>query len=259
VVMHYGGYLVPSDPWQSLARGRDLRLIEDAAHAAGLDRPTIFSDVAVYSFFGNKNMTTAEGGMVIAPDDATLNKVKQLRSHGMTRGTMQRLSSGMLDYDVTMLGYNYRMDELRAAIGLVQLHNLKSWNQQRGRLTSIYRELLDLYCKNVFVPFSMPRPSSNHIFPVVLPADVDRTQVANHLRGRGIQTSMHYPPIHKFSWYRDRFPSVSLPNTEEFCRRELTLPLHPKMNEADVETVVRGLADALARSHAAPAAGKMRV
>ena len=247
VVMHYGGYLVDGDIWHRFAQTRGLHLIEDAAHAAGLDRPAVSGDAAVFSFFGNKNMTTAEGGMVIARDQAVLRKVKQMRSHGMTSGTLERLAGPTLTYDVTMLGYNYRMDELRAAIGLVQLRNLKGWNKKREQLTSSYRRLLGTYCPDVFVPFSAPRPSAYHILPVILPEGVDRQHIAGRMRDARIHTSVHYPPIHRFSWYQNRFSSLRLPKTEEFCRRELTLPLHPGLEERDVETVVCALAETLSR------------
>ena len=246
-VMHYGGYLVDGDLWRHFARTRGLHLIEDAAHAAGLDRPAGFGDAAVFSFFGNKNMTTGEGGMVIARNQDVLDKVKQMRSHGMTSLTLQRLYGRALTYDVTMLGYNYRMDELRAAIGLVQLRKLKNWNEKRRKLTGSYRRLLGTYCPDVSVPFSMPRASSYHILPVVLPEGADRQRVADRMRDAGIQTSVHYPPIHRFSWYQNRYPSPLLPKTEKFCQRELTLPLHPKLEERDVDTVVCVLAEALSR------------
>jgi dTDP-4-amino-4,6-dideoxygalactose transaminase len=246
IVMHYAGYLVAGDVWRDFARARGLHVIEDAAHAAGLERPGVFGDAAVFSFFGNKNMTTAEGGMVIARDQEVLDSVKQMRSHGMTTGTMQRLGGRTLTYDVTMLGYNYRMDELRGAIGLAQLRNLRRWNEKRERLTGAYRRLLGMQCPDVSVPFATPRSSSYHILPAILPKNTDRQLVADRMRDTGIQTSMHYPPIHRFSWYQRRFPSVCLPKTEEFCRRELTLPLHPKMQEEDVEAAVGALAEALA-------------
>ena len=245
VVMHYAGYLVDGDIWRDFARTRGLLLIEDAAHAAGLDRSAGFGDAAVFSFFGNKNMTTGEGGMVIARKQDVLDKVKQMRSHGMTSLTLQRLYGRTLTYDVAMLGYNYRMDELRAAIGLVQLGHLKDWNEKRGKLTGAYRRLLGMYCPDVSVPFSMPRLSAFHILPVILPESADRQRVADRMRDAGIQTSVHYPPIHRFSWYQNRFPWVLLPKTEEFCRRELTLPLHPRLEERDVERVVCVLAEAL--------------
>ena len=245
VVMHYGGYLVDGAAWREFADEHGLYLIEDAAHAAGLDRSGIFGDAAVFSFFSNKNMTTAEGGMVVARDDAVLAKVRQMRSHGITSGTVQRLASHAVTYDVTMLGYNYRMDELRAALGLVQLKNLKRWNDKRQVLTNTYRRLLAQHCPGVAVPFSGPRASSCHILPVLLPEGVDRQAVVSRMWDAGVQTSMHYPPIHEFSWYRARFPSVRLPRTEAYCRRELTLPLHPKLTDLDIGVVVRALARAL--------------
>lgn len=245
VVMHYGGYLVDGVAWREFARDHGLYLIEDAAHAAGLDRPGVFGDAAVFSFFGNKNITTAEGGMVVARDEGILTKIRQMRSHGITSGTVQRLASHAVTYDVTMLGYNYRMDELRAAIGLVQLKNLKRWNDKRQALTNSYRSLVAQHCPDIAVPFSEPRASSCHILPILLPEGVVRQAVVSRMWDAGIQTSMHYPPIHEFSWYRTRYPLLRLPRTEAYCRRELTLPLHPKLTDLDVEAVVQALARAL--------------
>lgn len=248
VVMHYAGYLADAGQWQDFARSRGLALIEDSAHAVGLDGAGTFGDVAVFSFYGNKNMTTAEGGMVFARDPAVLNRVKQMRSHGMSTGTMERLAGHDLTYDVTTLGYNYRMDELRAAVGLVQLRNLAHWNERRSALTDAYRKLLRECCPDIIVPFSTARPaSSHHIMPLILPVGTDRQLVADRLREAGIRATVHYPPVHQLSWYENRFPAVRLPVTEEFCRRELTVPLHPKMADSDVETVVRALAQAINR------------
>jgi dTDP-4-amino-4,6-dideoxygalactose transaminase len=246
VVMHYGGYLVERSVWRDFAQARGLYLIEDAAHIAGLDPPGIGGDVAVFSFFGNKNMTTAEGGMVLTRDKEVLDRIRRMRSHGMTMLTLQRLSRPTLDYDVTELGYNYRMDELRAAIGLVQLSKLREWNDKRRVLTETYRTLLRERSNSVAIPFSQPRRSAYHVLPVMLPVGTDRQLVADRMRDAGIQTSFHYPPIHRLSWYRSRFPDTVLPKTEDFCSRELTLPLHPKMSEPDVETVVDILIEALA-------------
>jgi dTDP-4-amino-4,6-dideoxygalactose transaminase len=247
VVVHYGGYLVDRDAWRAFADSRGLLLIEDAAHTVGTAWAGLLGDAAVFSFFGNKNMTTAEGGMVVARDPDVLARVRQMRSHGMTIGTLQRLSSRAVTYDVTTLGYNYRMDDLRAAIGLVQLRKLDRWNDKRKLLTEAYRRFVAAYCPGVSLPFSRTRASSHHILPAILPTGVDRQLVADKMRDAGVQTTVHYPPVHAFSWYRSRFPSVRLPQTEEFALRELTLPLHPKMEEWHVETVVQALAQALAR------------
>jgi dTDP-4-amino-4,6-dideoxygalactose transaminase len=144
-----------------------------------------------------------------------------------------------------MLGFNYRMDELRAAIGLVQLNRLKDWNNIRERLSLHYRKLIAELCSSVLVPFTDSWHSAHHLMPVVLPAAISRQAVIDRLRRVGIQTTIHYPPVHRLAFYRDRYPNCQLPLTEAFSRRELTLPLHPQMTPDTVELVVRSLAGAL--------------
>lgn len=247
IVMHYAGCVADGDAWRKFAEERRLYLIEDAAHAAGAHRAGTFGDAAAFSFFGNKNMTTAEGGMVFARDRAVLERMRQLRGHGMTSDTRQRLAARAPSYDVTMLGWNYRMDEFRAAIGLVQLQFLRRWNERRANLARLYRSALAERCSGVCVPFSdADRQSSHHILPAVLPDGSDRDAVMTRMREAGVQTTVHYPPIHRMSFYRDQLPPQHLPVTESFSRRELSLPLHPKLEGSDVENVVSALADALA-------------
>jgi dTDP-4-amino-4,6-dideoxygalactose transaminase len=246
ILMHYAGYLADRAAWRDFARRRGLLLVEDAAHAAGVAGAGQFGDAAVFSFYGNKNMTTAEGGMVLARDPEVLERVKHRRSHGMTSSARQRLDARIAGYDVTGLGWNYRMDELRAAIGLVQLRSLAGWNERRGELVRAYREVIAGRCPAVAVPFANAAVrSAHHFLPAVLPAGTDRDAVMRRMREAGVQTTVHYPPIHRLSFYRQRSPEACLPRTEDFARRELTLPLHPKLGDGDVETVVAALAAAL--------------
>jgi dTDP-4-amino-4,6-dideoxygalactose transaminase len=250
ILMHYAGYVADRDSWRDFASSRGLFLIEDAAHAAGAAGVGKLGHAAAFSFYGNKNLTTAEGGMVTASDEELLDKIRKMRSHGMTSGTFQRFANRSVGYDVTMLGYNFRMDELRASIGLVQLRNLARWNDKRRSLTRFYMQLLKERCPTVCLPFvkwrdSSERISSHHIMPIVLPEEADRQRVIDRLRDVEIQTSNHYPPIHRLSFYRSRFPSVFLPRTERFAQRELTIPLHPRMEEWQVENVVTALASAV--------------
>jgi dTDP-4-amino-4,6-dideoxygalactose transaminase len=248
ILMHYAGYLADRDAWRDFAERHRLYLIEDAAHAAGADGAGLFGDAAVFSFYGNKNMTTAEGGMVFARDPDVLERVKQMRSHGMTSNTRQRLDARTPSYDVTMLGWNYRLDEFRAAVGLIQLASLSRWNERRRELVTAYRDALANRCPAVNVPFgNVARVSAHHFLPAVLPEGVDRQAVMMHLRDCGVQTTVHYPPIHSLSFYRQRGPSTSLPETEAFAERELTLPLHPKLETGDIEQVADALAEALDR------------
>ena len=244
IVMYYGGYLVDLKAWRGFADRHGLYLIEDAAHAPATGDVGRFSDAAAFSFFTNKNMTTSEGGMVLAKDSDVLQRMRSMRSHGMPTGTLDRHKGHAFSYDVTLLGYNYRMTELGATMGLVQLARLQEWNAYRKKLSDYYRVLLKEQISEITIPFRQAHETSAHIMPV-LPGNVDRQKVMQHLRDAGIQSSIHYPPVHRFSYYRECFPGISLPNTEHLCSRELTLPLHPGLTESDVDRVVFALKEAV--------------
>jgi dTDP-4-amino-4,6-dideoxygalactose transaminase len=153
-----------------------------------------------------------------------------------------------------MLGFNYRMDEMRAAIGLVQLRNLQEWNEVRRILVVLYRRLIAMHCPEISMPFGEPRTSAFHIMPVLLPRYVKRQDVIDELRAQGIQTTIHYPPVHQMTLYRELYPGIHLPRTEDFTERELTIPLHPQITSPVVEAVVEALASALNSSARAGAA-----
>lgn len=252
MVVHYGGFACDMPAIKTLAEQYNLKIIEDAAHAIGgeLDQIPLgcWGEIGCFSFFSNKNMTTGEGGMVVTNDDETANRLRLLRSHGMTTLTWDRHQGRASEYDVVMLGYNYRLDEIRAALGLVQLKKLEFNNQRRRHLSRLYDSLLLQENLPVILPFQNYRgKSAAHLYPILLPAEINRRQVMEMLKARGIQTSIHYPPIHLFSIYNsgDKKVSHSLPLTEEACRRELTLPLFPGMKEEDVSFVVSALKEAL--------------
>lgn len=241
IIMHYGGYAADLPAWRSFADAHQLRLIEDAAHAPAVTEVGRQSDASAFSFFSNKNMSTAEGGMVLARDESVLARVRHLRSHGMTTGTLDRDRGHAYSYDVTALGYNYRMDELRAALGLAQLARLEQWNARRCELSNYYRDRLAEELSDVVVPFGRAWETAAHLLPILLPKHADRARIMEELRQARIQSSIHYPPVHRFSYYRQRFPNVSLPNTESFSSRELTLPLHSSLCESNVARVVATL------------------
>ncbi len=245
MVMHYGGFAVDLAAWRRFADEHGLLLFEDAAHVAGLTGATgIISDAAAFSFFTNKNMTTAEGGMVVVADEARRERVRLLRSHAMTASTLDRDRGRAVGYDVVACGYNFRMDELRAALGLVQIERLPAWNRTRVELMARYRELLAERLPKACVPFDAHHPTSGHIMPIVLPEGHDRAAIMASLRAAGVQSSVHYPAIHQFAYYQHRFGGLTLPHTESFSRRELTLPLHPALSPADVDRVLEALAAA---------------
>jgi dTDP-4-amino-4,6-dideoxygalactose transaminase len=249
LVMHYGGYACDMASIMELARERGLKVIEDAAHAVGSElggiKLGIWGDIGCFSFFSNKNMTTGEGGMIVTNDEAYSQRLHLLRSHGMTSLTWDRHKGHAWSYDVVDLGYNYRIDEIRAALGKVQLGKLAANNERRRRLTLVYRDALQELTPQVVVPFENHAGiSAAHLMPVLLPAGINRQSFMESMKLQGIQTSIHYPPIHTFTAYNDGKTKYSLPITEEVVGRELTLPLYPAMSSVDVFTVVKAIAHA---------------
>ncbi len=250
MVMHYGGYACNMPAIMDLARAHGLKVIEDAAHAIGseLDNRKLggWGDVGCFSFFSNKNMTTGEGGLVVTHDEAIANKMRILRSHGMTTMSWDRHRGHAWSYDVVDLGYNYRIDEIRAALGRVQLGKLERMNARRYELTALYREQLEELAPTVTVPFEQTRgKSACHLMPILLPAGCERIGFMEKLKSRGIQTSIHYPPIHKFRTYAEAEADFDLPHTENVTEREVTLPLYPALTDEKVSAVVKAVRDAV--------------
>ncbi len=250
IVVHYSGFPCDMAPIVKLCRDRGIKLIEDAAHAPGasIDGQMCgtFGDVSCYSFFSNKNLSIGEGGMVVACDEHISQRLRYLRSHGMTTLTLDRHKGRAISYDVAEAGLNYRMDEMRAAIGLVQLDKLPAGNLRRCELTTRYRH--NLASSPVLMPFAKSPAdvvSAFHILPVLLPAGVDRTVVIEALKAKGVQSSIHYPPFWGFSAYQGFFTPQDAPIAAEICGRELTLPLYPDMTDAEVDFVTDALLAAL--------------
>jgi dTDP-4-amino-4,6-dideoxygalactose transaminase len=247
LVMHYAGFACDMASIMEIARRHKLVVLEDSAHALGsnLDGRTLgtWGAIGCFSFFSNKNMTTGEGGMLATDDDAIAERLKILRSHGMTSLSWDRHKGHASTYDVVDLGYNYRIDEMRSALGRVQLSKLSVSNEHRRELTALYRELLSELTPEIKMPFAEARGASSlscyHILPVLLPPDADRAQFMEGMKAQGIQTSIHYPPVHRFRIYEDEWLSRSnpLPLTEEVSARQVTLPLYATMREDQVELV----------------------
>ena len=243
-VVHYGGYPCNMDAILDIAHDNGLFVIEDASHAPGAEykgnKLGAMGDVGCFSFYPNKNMTTAEGGMVVTNSDELAEKIRLMRSHGMTMLSWDRFNGHAYSYDVTELGYNYRIDEVRSAMGIVQLEKLDKNNALRKNLVDEYRKKLS-DIKGVTIPFSkIEGESSCHIFPIILDDAIDRKTFMDSMKKGGIQTSIHYPPIHLFKYYKERFNYAEgmLPRTEDIAKREITLPLYSAMGVEKVNDVV---------------------
>ncbi|MBW6465962.1 MAG: DegT/DnrJ/EryC1/StrS family aminotransferase [Brevefilum sp.] len=250
IPMHYAGYPCRMPEIMALAEEHGLAVIEDAAHAPGatLDGRALgtFGEVGCFSFFSNKNLPTGEGGMLVTDRDDLAAKLRLLRSHGMTTLTYDRHKGHAFSYDVVELGYNYRIDEIRASLGLTQLAKLADNNAKRRLWTRSYWDALaDL---PVALPFKAADQgtSAYHLFPMLLPEGTNREAFMASLRDAGVQSSIHYRPVHTFSYYRERYGEISLPVTEALAAREVTLPLYPTMGEAGLGIVVEAATALLA-------------
>jgi len=236
----YGGHPGDIAAIRELTERRGLTLLEDAAHAIGVRHDGrhvgTFGAAGAFSFFSNKNLAIGEGGAVVTDDGELAERMRLYRSHGMTTLSWDRHRGHASSYDVVALGFNYRIDEPRAALATARLLRLDAENARRRELVARYRERL-----TGVTPTADP---AIHIFTVVVDGGVDRDAVRAALAERGVQTSVHYPPVHRFSIYADGAPE--LPLTDAYGARAITLPLFAGMTEAQQDLVVDALADALA-------------
>lgn len=249
ICVHYAGYACRMTELRALCDEYGLALVEDVAHAPGGthgDRPLgTIGDVGCFSFFTNKNLSVGEGGMVAVGDPDLDSRIRLLRSHGMTTLTLDRHEGRAISYDVLQPGLNYRIDEMRAALGLAQLTKLANANRQRAELTAQYDEILD-EVEGLQRPFRDYEPGVNtyHIYPLILDERLDRDSLIGALRTRGIQASIHYPTIPGFTAYSREDPAAT-PLATEIAKRELTLPLYPTMGSEKVELVCEAIADSI--------------
>jgi dTDP-4-amino-4,6-dideoxygalactose transaminase len=238
----YGGHPGEIAAIRELCAERGLVLLEDAAHAIGMRHGGrhlgTFGAAGAFSFFSNKNLAVGEGGAVVTDDDALAERMRLLRSHGMTTLTWDRHRGHASSYDVVALGFNYRIDEPRAALATARLARLDAENARRAELVARYRKELE-----EIDGVAPTAPPALHIFTVVLDAAADRDGVRAELATRGVQTSLHYPPVHRFSIYADGAPD--LPLTDAYAARAVTLPLFADMTEAQQDLVLEALGDAL--------------
>ena len=249
VVVHMAGFPARMDEIMAIARKHNLKVIEDACHGPlseykGKKLGTI-GDCAAFSFFSNKNISTGEGGMFITNNEEMAKKARLLRSHGMTTMSYQRASGHATTYDILELGYNYRMDDIRAAIAIEQLKKLPGDLNTRIKVRQRYVERL-AQVKDVVVPFAKNTEFvSNYIMPLVLTKGdtAYRDAVRDKIHAAGVQTSVHYPAVHRFSIYKD-YHAV-LPQSEYVTDHEITLPMYASLTEEQIDFIVKTLDDAL--------------
>ncbi len=241
IVVHMAGFPSKMNDIMAIAKKYGLKVIEDACHGPlseyeGKKLGTI-GDCAAFSFFSNKNISSGEGGMFITNDEKMAQKARLIRSHGMSTMSYQRASGHATEYDITCLGYNFRMDDIRAAIAIEQLKKLTGDIQKRISIRKHYIERFSDVSR-IVIPFSNWKEfSSNYIFPIVIKNSTKekRNALRDYIHSQGVQTSIHYPAVHKFSIYKDL--NAKLPNTEYVSDNEVTLPMYAALTVEQVDFI----------------------
>jgi dTDP-4-amino-4,6-dideoxygalactose transaminase len=249
IPMHYAGFPCDMDSIMEIARKHNLYVIEDACHGPlseykGKKIGTI-GDVGCFSFFSNKNISTGEGGMVVTNNEEVYNKIKLARSHGMTTMSYQRASGHATSYDIETLGFNYRLDDIRASLACVQLKKLKDDLIKRLDVRKLYEELLG-NVDGITIPYTNNSEFvSNYIFPILLKnSNRDkREKFRTLLQEKGIQTSVHYPAVHRFSMYTGL--KAELPNTEYIADNEVTLPMYAALTVDEIKYICQCVREVL--------------
>ncbi len=246
VAVHLGGYPADVLALRELCDARGLLLIEDCAQAIGarLDdgrQVGTVGELGAFSFFSKKQLCVGEGGMVCTAEEALAARVRLLRSHAMTSSTWDRHRGHDPAYDVVDVGFNFRLDEPRAALGLSRLVRLDEDIAVRRALVRAYRERLAAVpgLELAWDEHAVER-SSHFFFPVLLPDRVARDRLRDRLKAAGVQTTW-YPALHTFTEYRDAVPAGGLPMAAEAADRHCALPLSATMDEAAVDIVVEAV------------------
>jgi dTDP-4-amino-4,6-dideoxygalactose transaminase len=246
VHMPYGGHPGSLAALEEIASRHGLLLLQDAAHAIGArlgERHLgAVGAAAAFSFFSNKNLAIGEGGMVATDDEELARRVRLLRSHGMTALSWDRSRGHASGYDVVALGFNYRIDDPRAALGRHRLASLDADNARRAEHDAAYRRALPGSVRAALAPADGVTPA-HHLFTIVVDEGADREELRRRLADEGVQTSVHYPPVHGFSAFAgDAAPP--LPVTESYAARAVSLPMFAHMTDAQRDLVVDSVAAA---------------
>lgn len=252
--VHFAGQPCDMAAIHALSRRFGFRIIEDASHAIGaryFGKPAgncRFSDITVFSFHPVKIITTAEGGVATTNDPVIADRMQRLRSHGITRDSRKLLAEqpGAWHYEQHELGFNYRMTDIQAALGLSQLRRLQSFIDKRTSLAARYATLLESL--PVRLPVQIPTAKSSwHLQVVQIEGNAQqRRLVFDRMRALGVGVNVHYMPVYLQPFWQARgFARGHCPNAEAYYQRALTLPLHPGLSNQQQDAVVQALALAL--------------
>lgn len=246
--VHIAGLPCDMDALQALCRKHNLVLIDDAAHAIPAEYKERYigslGDISAFSFYANKNLTTAEGGMITTNSNALAEPLRTMRLHGIDKDAWARQSRRSIwRYDITTEGYKYNMTDIQAAMGLCQLMKLNKQHERRHRFAQIYQTELAKF-PEIQTPFSPenPREHAWHLYIIQL-LSRERDAFIDAMRAANIECSVHYIPLHLFRFYQEQYGyrEGDFPRAEAAFERVVSLPLHPGLTEEDVYAVVAAI------------------
>ncbi len=245
--VHYAGQPCDIEAILDIAKKHNLFVIEDAAHAIGAEYKNkkigTFGTTTCFSFYATKNMTTCEGGAIATNNSKIADKIRILRLHGMDRDAWKRYSEkGSWYYEIKDCGWKYNLIDMQAAIGIHQLKKLDKFNRIRRRYAKIYNEGFKKI-KKITIPHE--RLNIKHVYYLypILVDGYDRKEFIKKMQKRGIGCSVHFIPLHLHPFYKSRFgfKKGDFPNSEWVYKREVSLPLYPKMKEEDLRYVIENV------------------
>jgi len=246
IPVHIYGQVCNIEEILDVAKDNNLKVIEDCAHAVGTFHKSkhvgTLGNTGCFSFYPTKNITTAEGGMVITNSEKIAEKVRQLRNHGMTKSLKSRYSSEYpWIFDIKQPGYNYRLDEIRAALGITQLKRIKKINELRKKASSYYNKNLQNIPGIILPDMVNDKTHSYHLYTirVTKPYKLSRNQLFKKLKDNGIRTTVYWMPIHKYTAYRKFVKTSNTLNTTKIYDEILALPLFPNISKKHQDAVIK--------------------
>ena len=246
IPVHIYGQVCNIEDILDVAKDNNLKVIEDCAHAVGTFHKSkhvgTLGNTGCFSFYPTKNITTAEGGMVITNSEKIAEKVRQLRNHGMTKSLKSRYSSEYpWIFDIKQPGYNYRLDEIRAALGITQLKRIKKINELRKKASSYYNKNLQNIPGIILPDMVNDKTHSYHLYTirVTKPYKLSRNQLFKKLKDNGIRTTVYWMPIHKYTAYRKFVKTSNTLNTTRIYDEILALPLFPNISKKHQDAVIK--------------------
>ncbi len=246
IPVHIYGQVCNIEEILDVAKDNNLKVIEDCAHAVGTFHKSkhvgTLGSTGCFSFYPTKNITTAEGGMVITNSKQIAEKVRQLRSHGMTKSLKNRYSSEYpWIFDIIEPGYNYRLDEIRAALGITQLKRIKKINELRKKASSHYHKNLQNIPGIILPDMVNDRTHSYHLYTIRVtnPYKLSRNQLFKKLKNNGIRTTVYWMPIHKYTAYQKFAKKSNVVNTTKIYDEILALPLFPNISKIHQDSVIK--------------------